>query len=165
MNDKFISSRRALFVAAALSLAALAISRQPDVATATRMQHRVRTIAGSGATNCGYLKSRSDPKPTTDCVLNSFSNQKPFYVFYDTQEFEIDSHFIDGLAGDKSGNIYDVEFSSTGWGPEGLSGGIQLLDGGHTLVQPCSKPIILRKSIYEGLTCIPRIMERQRVSK
>jgi ankyrin repeat protein len=81
-------------------------------------------------------------------------------VLYDTQEFRIDSHFIDALAGDKSGNLYDVEFSSMGWSTEGLSGRTQLLDGRHVFVEPCWKPITLRKSIYKGLTCIPRIMVR-----
>jgi ankyrin repeat protein len=124
------------------------------------MEHRVRAIAGRGAINCGRLKPGNDSKPTTDCVLNSFTNRRPFYVLYDTQEISIDSHFIDGLAGDNTGQLYDVEFSSMGWSTEGLSGRTQLLDGGHVFVEPCAKPTTLAKSIYKGLTCIPRIMDR-----
>jgi ankyrin repeat protein len=124
------------------------------------MEHRVRAIAGRGAINCGRLKPGNDSKPTTDCVLNSFTNRRPFYVLYDTQEISIDSHFIDGLAGDNTGQLYDVEFSSMGWSTEGLSGRTQLLDGGHVFVEPCAKPTTLVKSIYKGLTCIPRIMDR-----
>jgi hypothetical protein len=91
--------------------------------------------------------------------MQSFENRKPFYVVYDTQEMRIDSHFIDGLAGDSSGNLYDVEFSSRGWSREDLPNNSQLLDGGHIFVEPCSKPITLGKNMYKGLTCIPRIME------
>ena len=121
---------------------------------------RLAVLAGHGAINCGEVTPRTDPEPSSKCVLESFDKHRPFYVLYDTQEFRIDSHFIDALAGDASGNLYDVEFSSMGWSTEGLSGRTQLLDGGHVFVEPCSKPITLRKSIYKGLTCIPRIMER-----
>ena len=127
---------------------------------AAPIRNRLAVLAGHGAINCGRVTPRTDPEPSSKCVFESFDNHRPFYVLYDTQEFRIDSHFIDALAGDKSGNLYDVEFSSMGWSTEGPSGRTQLLDGGHVFVEPCSKPITLRKSIYKGLTCIPRIMER-----
>jgi hypothetical protein len=154
------STRRSLLIALVLLLGASALYSQLD--HATTIKHRVRTLAGSGAINCGYIKPRSDPKPVSDCVLNSFANHKPFYVIYDTQEFAIDSHFIDGLAGDKSGNLYDVEFSSRGWSSEGLPAGAELLDRKHIFVEACQKPVVLSKSIYQGLTCIPRITDRPR---
>jgi hypothetical protein len=72
----------------------------------------------------------------------------------------MDAHFIDGLARDNAGNLYDVEFSSMGWSSEGIPSDAQLLDGGHTFVERCRKPTTLSKSIYRGLTCIPRIMDR-----
>jgi ankyrin repeat protein len=127
---------------------------------AAPIRNRLAALAGHGAINCGHVMPRTDPEPSSKCVFESFDNHRPFYVLYDTQEFRIDSHFIDALAGDKSGNFYDVEFSSMGWSTEGQSGRTQLLDGGHIFVEPCWKPITLRKSIYKGLTCIPRIMER-----
>jgi hypothetical protein len=121
------------------------------------IENRLIKVAGYGAINCGRVRPETDPNPSSRCVLDSFANHRPFYVVYDTQEFRIDSDFIDGLAGDKSGNLYDVEFSGMGWSAEGLSGGTQLLDGGHIFVEPCSQPITLRSSIYKGLTCLPRI--------
>lgn len=127
---------------------------------AAPIRNRLAVLAGHGAINCGHVTPRTDPEPSSKCVLESFDNHKPFYVLYDTQEIQIDSRFIDGLAGDKSGNLYDVELSSMGWSTEGLSGKTQLLDGGHVFVEPCAKPITLVKSIYKGLTCIPRIMKR-----
>jgi hypothetical protein len=123
-------------------------------------RNRLAVMAAHGAINCGHVTPRTDPEASSKCVFESFDNHRPFYVLYDTQEFRFDSHFIDALAGDKSGNLYDVEYSSMGWSTEGLSGRTQLLEGGQVLVEPCSKPITLRKSIYKGLTCIPRIMER-----
>jgi hypothetical protein len=127
---------------------------------AAPIRNRLAVLAGHGAINCGYVTPRTDPEASSRCVFESFDNHRPFYVLYDTQEIMIDSHFVDALAGDKSGNLYDVEFSSMGWSTEGLSGRTQLLDRGHVFVEPCWKPITLRKAIYKGLTCIPRIMER-----
>jgi hypothetical protein len=117
--------------------------------------------SGPGGSQLGRLRAGSDPRSSSECVLKSFENHQPFYALYDTQEIRIDSRFIDGLAGDSAGNLYDVEFSSTGWSTESRSGGTQLLDGGHVLVEPCLKPITLTRSIYAGLTCIPRIADRQ----
>ena len=154
------SNRRSLLIAIAVLLGASALYSQLDHATV--IMHRVRILAGSGAINCGHIKPQSDPKPASECVLTSFGNHKPFYVLYDTQEFAIDSHFIDGLAGDKSGNVYDVEFSSRGWASEGLPAGAQLFDGKHIFVEACKKPVALNKSVYQGLTCIPRITDRPR---
>jgi ankyrin repeat protein len=127
---------------------------------AAPFRNRLASLAGHGAINCGHVTPRTGPDPSSKCVLESFGNHRPFYVLYDTQEFVLDSHFVDALAGDKSGNLYDVEFSSMGWSTEGQSGRTELLDGGHVFVEPCSKPITLRDSIYKGLTCIPRIMKR-----
>lgn len=124
------------------------------------IRSRLAVLAGHGAINCGHVTPQTDLGPSSKCVFESFDNHRPFYVLYDTQEIRIDSHFIDALAGDKSGNLYDVEFDSMGWSTEGLSGRTQLLDGGHVFVEPCWKPVTLRNSIYKGLTCIPRIMER-----
>jgi hypothetical protein len=131
---------------------------------AAPIKNRLTVLAGRGAINCGHVRPRTGPSPSSECVLKSFENHRAFYVLYDTQEISIDSHFshfIDGLAGDSAGNLYDVEFSSMGWSTEGLSGGTQLLDEGHVLVERCSKPIALNESIYKGLTCIPRIMIRR----
>jgi hypothetical protein len=129
------------------------------------IRNRLAVLAGEGAINCGTVRPRTDPESCSNCVLKSFGTHKPFYAVYDTQEISIDSHFIDGLAGDKSGNLYNVEFGSRGSSSEGLSDGTQLVDGGHIFVEPCSKPITLSKSIYKGLTCIPRIMDRPSGSK
>jgi len=80
--------------------------------------------SGQGSNQLRLRKSSDEPKPSSECVLESFENRRPFYVLYDTQKIRIDSHFIDGLAGDNSGNLYDVEFSSMGWSTEALSGGL-----------------------------------------
>jgi hypothetical protein len=129
------------------------------------IRSRLAVLAGEGAINCGTVRPMTDLESSSNCVLNSFENHKPFYAVYDTQEISIDSHFIDGLAGDKSGNVYDVEYSSMGWSTGGMSAEARLLDGGHIFVERCLKPISLKKSIYRGLTCIPRIIDLARQSK
>ena len=129
------------------------------------IRHRLSTLAGEGAVNCGTVRPTTDPESFSSCVLTSFENHKAFYAVYDTQEISIDSHFIDGLAGDKLGNVYDVEYSSMGWSTEETSAEARLLDGGHIFVEACVKPIALKKSIYKGLTCVPRIMDSARESK
>jgi len=127
---------------------------------AAPIRNRLAVLAGPGAINCGHLTARTDPQPSSECALKSFANHAPFHVQYDTQEISIDSHFIDGLAGDSGGNLYDVEFSSMGWSSEGIPSDAELLDGGHIFVERCPKPTTLRKSIYKGLTCSSRIMDR-----
>jgi hypothetical protein len=152
------SNRRSLLVAIVLLLSVAALYSQSDQ---TIIKHRLTVLAGGGAVNCGTIRPRSDPKPASDCVLNAFANHQPFYVVYNTQEIMIDSKFIDGLAGDKSGNLYDVEFSSGGWSSDGIPAGAQLADRKHIFVEACQKPVALRKSIYQGLTCVPRITDRR----
>jgi hypothetical protein len=125
---------------------------------AAPIRNRLKVLAGGNAVNCGTLNPWTAPKPSSICVLKSFENRKPFFALYDTQEVSIDSRFIDGLAGDNLGNLYDVEFSSKGWSTQGLTGQSQLTDGGHILVEPCPKPITLTPSIYKGITCIARTM-------
>jgi hypothetical protein len=125
----------------------------------TIVVNRLRKLAGRGAIDCGRVGPQTDPSASSECVLKSFANHQPFYVLYDIQEFRVDSYFIDALVGDKSGSIFDVEFSSRGWGREGLPAGAKLFDRRHIFVEPCLKPIALRKSVYKGLTCIPQITE------
>jgi hypothetical protein len=128
------------------------------------IRNRLAILAGEGAINCGTGRPRTDLESSSNCVLKSFENHTPFYAVYDTQEFSIDSHFIDGLAGDKSGNVYDVEYSSRS-STEGTSADARLQDGGHIVVERCLKPIALKKSIYKGLACVPRIMDLATESK
>ena len=128
------------------------------------IRNRLAILAGEDAINCGTVRPRTDLESSSDCVLKSFENHKPFYAVYNTQEISIDSHFIDGLAGDKSGNVYDVEYSSRS-STEGTSADDRLQDGGHIVVERCLKPIALKKSIYNGLTCVPRITDLATESK
>lgn len=139
-------------------LSAMATGLYNQWREAAPIRNRLKVLAGGNAVNCGTLNPWTDPKSSSDCVLKSFENREPFFALYDTQEVSIDSRFIDGLAGDSLGNLYDVEFSSMGWSTQGRTGQSQLTDGGHILVEPCPKPIALTPSIYKGMTCIPRIM-------
>jgi len=125
---------------------------------AAPIRNRLKVLAGEGAINCGTVNLWTDPKASSDCVLKAYKTRKPFFALYDTQEVSIDSRFIDGLAGDNLGNLYDVEFSSMGWSTQRRIGEIQLTDGGYILVEPCPKPVTLTRSVYKGMTCIPRIM-------
>jgi len=152
------SNRRSLLAAIVLLVGVAALYSPSDQ---TIVKHRLTVLAGGGAVNCGTIRPRSDPKPASDCVFNAFANHQPFYAVYNTQEFMVDdSKFIDGLAGDKSGNLYDVEFSSSGWSSDGIPAGAQLTDRKHIFVEACQKPVALRKSVYQGLTCVPRIEEQ-----
>ena len=153
-------NRRAPLTAAIAVVLLLGAAASYSQSNQSILKHRFTVLAGGDAVNCGTTRPRSDPKPTADCVLSAFANHKPFYAVSDTQEIMIDSKFIDGLAGDKLGNLYDVEFSSRGWSSEGIPVGAQLIDRKHIFVEVCRKPIALQKSIYQGFTCIPRIADR-----
>lgn len=49
-------------------------------------------------------------------------------------------------AGDADGNVTEVNYDSMGWANSQMPKGFQLLDDGHIIVMPCSKPATLLES-------------------
>ncbi len=120
---------------------------------------RLRGIAvktGKEATECQGSDSR--PDDVYDCALRAMANRQPFYAKYYRQG--VDSFTFIGFAGDADGNVYEVDYDSLGWSGRDLPGDAQLLDGNHTFVMPCPKPVSLRKTLDGMLECARPISSR-----
>jgi hypothetical protein len=125
-----------------------------------RLHMRLRLLAGWGATNCGIVKSGREASAPNACVLQAFTDQKPFFVVYDTREFRTPSALIDAMAADKDGNLYDVEYIGRRWFFQDLPAAARMFDDRYIFIDPCPSPPVINASIYKGLTCSPRIMVR-----
>jgi len=113
---------------------------------------RLRSIAvktGKEAIECQGSDGR--PDNVYDCALRAMADRQPFYAKYYRQG--VDSFFFIGFAGDADGNVYEVDYDSLGWSGRDLPRDAQLLDGNHTFVMPCPKPVSLRKMPDGMLAC------------
>lgn len=163
-EQKIYAMRRILIIAAWLVISGAAVVVS-EIHPLPRFEYRLERLAGLGAIDCGLIKPRADTTASSRCVLDAFADHKPFYVIYDVQEFRIELYFIDGVAGDAAGNVYDVEYGSRGWSSEDVGAGVrsQLFDSGKIFAESCPKPVVLTKSVYGGLTCLPRLTKRDNV--
>src|ERR1700723_16383 len=115
---------------------------------------RLRGLSQRGSaepTNCNDIASKRGSGAASDCAIKLFAETTPFYVRFYRQG--IDSFYWQGFAGDESGNVYELDFASTGWMSAGSSQGTQLLDNNRTFVMPCPKPTMLQKAEQGTLTC------------
>jgi hypothetical protein len=121
------------------------------------MDDRLKALASRGRTeaiDCSYVKADEKIDTAGECALKAFAARRPFYVRYYLQG---DNSFgYMGFAGDADGMIYGVQYYSRrvpvwiGVLPKEA----QLLDGNHTLVMPCPKPITLTKTEDGEVSCI-----------
>jgi len=116
------------------------------------INERLRAIAARGGKeviDCHDADGR--PDAVADCALRALADGRPFYAKYYLQG--IDSFGFRGLAGDADRNVYAVDYKSMGWMSLHLPKEAQQLDGNHTLVMPCPKPISLVKTKGGELAC------------
>jgi hypothetical protein len=116
------------------------------------INERMRAIAARGGKEVIDCHA-ADGKPgaVADCALRALADGKPFYAKYYWQG--IDSFRFTGFASDAAGNVYEVDYESVGWMNLDVPKEGQLLDGNHTFVMPCPKPISLVKTQGGELAC------------
>jgi hypothetical protein len=105
---------------------------------------RLKTLAagnGGEVIDCGKLATSGKTDGMSGCAKQAFKDGKPFYFRYYWRG--VDSFGYSGLAGDANGNVFEVVYDSAGWPKLGAPNDLQLLDDGHTVVEPCPKPIVL----------------------
>src|SRR5215470_9596798 len=73
-----------------------------------KLEWQSRSIAGSGALDCGRVESGHDARVANDCVRNALASSKPFRVRYEVQS--IDSGISSGLVRSQSGPLYELVF-------------------------------------------------------
>ena len=114
------------------------------------IDRRLSLLAGFGAINCGRVGIWQDPNRASDCAIRSLADRQPFYVRFVL--LGIDSVVAVGLAGDDDGEVFAVEYDSEGWSSE-ISEQSVLSDHNRIIIEPCPRPIALRKSLTGRLTC------------
>jgi hypothetical protein len=119
---------------------------------------RMKDLSGvhaAKAIDCGRGElpielARATDSPS-ECALRAFAERKPFYVrFYRDRQASIR---FQGFAGDREGNLYEVDYDAVGWNGALLPKETQLLDSGLTVVMPCPKPSTLTQTLDGRLVC------------
>src|SRR5215831_143463 len=114
------------------------------------INQRLKILASKGSSDAIDCRDSPSPEAASECVLTAFADGKPFYIRYYRQG--IDSFGFRGLAGDKYGNVYEVDYDSMGWMNTQPDGG-QLFDDNHTFVVQCPKPVAIVKNKDGSLNC------------
>lgn len=87
----------------------------------TDYANELSEVAGTNATDCGWVKVGEEREVVDSCVELNLRNKKPFYATYDRQG--IDSRISSGIAFNKQGEVYSFNYDSN------PSGGISSNDG------------------------------------
>jgi hypothetical protein len=111
----------------------------PSAKSGDAIQQKLQELAGSGATDCGRLRSQTqDPmKPASDCALQASQSKHPFYVAYDMPGLTT------GVSGDAAGKLYFVHAEPPQNAQSGEKAAIQS--------GPC--PSELRVALSGRITC------------
>jgi hypothetical protein len=135
----------------------LASERDPINRT---MNEKLRALASEGSgevIDCQKFAAGGGFDERSQCVTRSFTDHKPFFVRYYRKRFisilrGSDSTQFHGIAGDANGNVFVVDYDSSGWVRKYLPNDAQLFDDNRIVVRPCPKPIRFKKFIDE-FTC------------
>ncbi len=100
--------RKALFFVIVLIIAVVGLSgchKSSSNAPGDGVQKKLEELAGSGAMNCGRLRTQEPQqlKPASDCAMQAAQNKRAFYVAYDLPGMTV------GVAGNSQGKLYSVD--------------------------------------------------------
>ena len=90
---------------------ALAVRIWPSPTLQQFEASRLRHYAGWFSHDCGIVPRRRDPAEAIQCAQESLRSHRPFRVAFEW--VGIDSRGITGIAGDSSGEIYEVTTDET----------------------------------------------------
>lgn len=146
---------RALLILAVVNAVSLAfvVARGQSDPEGQLISKRLTSLSASNGgqpTDCGNAL----------CARAAFEERKPFYILYSPKTFGF-VKFIYGLAGDATGNIYEVEYDSRGLLHLGLGKKSQVFDSNHIRVTTCVKPIRLGSTQEGLLACITPVNEHE----
>lgn len=97
--------KAAIALILAASLLAGCNKKTESAKSGDAVDQKLQELAGSGASNCGRVKS-VDPatvKPASDCAIQAAQSKKPFYVAYDLPGLTV------AIAGASDGKLYSVQ--------------------------------------------------------
>jgi hypothetical protein len=127
-------------VIAVVSLIGCNKKPSPTVATGDPVDQKLHELAGSGATDCGRLKSQdaAQEKTASDCAMGAAQKKQPFYVAYELPGMTV------GVAGAADGKLYTLQASAPENGQPGAAPAIN--------TEPC--PAELRVAQSGRVTCL-----------
>jgi hypothetical protein len=95
-----------------------------------------RWLMGRHGIDCGTVKVHADPTAATNCVLEAYSQGRPFRVRYDIMGY--DSAVAGGIVRTPKGDSYALSFDGDPAGQGGTS-----LFRQHLTATPCPRPVHL----------------------
>jgi hypothetical protein len=104
--------------AAPMSAAPSAMAAQPgNPQTGDAVSQKVHDLAGSGATDCGHVKTQSpdETQKAGECAMQAAKEKHAFYVGYDMPGLSV------GYARNSQGKMYSVQAEDSGGKPEARS--------------------------------------------
>jgi hypothetical protein len=137
----------ALIVAA--SLLAACNKKTEAAKSGDPVEQKLQQLAGSGATNCGRVKSVSpaENKPASDCAMQAAQAKKPFYVAYEMPGLTV------AVAGASDGKLYAVQSQSAPPQEDGQKAEPNTAAPSEVTSTPC--PAELRMASSGRVTCYP----------
>lgn len=111
------------------------------------VDQKLQELAGSSAKDCGRIKhgSEANPKPASDCAMQSAQAKKPFYVAYDMPGLTV------GVAESPDGKLYAIQSQSPQTDDQKPES--QPVGQAQVTVTPC--PAELRIASSGRVTCYP----------
>ena len=105
------------------------------------LQRKLQELAGSGATDCGRLKSQAPDQldPAANCAMGAAKKKQAFYVAYELPGLTV------ALAGDSAGKLFSVQQEQAAGASSGSTS--------EVVSTPC--PSELRVAQSGRVTCIP----------
>jgi hypothetical protein len=134
-------------------------SDTPDRIFTDRLK-TMSTQRGGQAIDCGITPANRPENSVAACGQKAFEQRQPFVLGYETI-FGDTLFFAYGLAGDASGNVFAVSYRGLGYPPVALNRHMQVLDGNHTRVTECFKPVTLDRTQRGWLACTAPVNQEE----
>jgi hypothetical protein len=134
-----------LAIALLLAAALVGCNKKTAPTSGDPVDQKLQELAGSGATDCGRVKSVApdQAKPASECAVQAAQAKKPFYVAYDMPGLTV------GIAGSSEGKLYALQSEV----PQPAEGQQSASQPAQLTVTPC--PSELRIASSGRVTCYP----------
>lgn len=160
---------QALILLSCAALAAFPQSSDPNNKQSTDKQDSVfvkrlqemSARGGGQVVDCGFTGMNHPDNSVTACGESAFGQHRPFFLGYEYRVWDEPVQSGYGLAGDATGNVFEVGYRDRGFPPVALNHHMQLMDDNHNRVVECIKPISLSTSQRGQLGCVTPINQEQ----